>query len=285
MNIIPRFGRRRTGMTTPPEEAPARTWPAMIAVGLVGGLLSGLFAIGGGIVMVPLLTTFAKLNQRVASATSLAAIVPTSIVGSFTYLAAGEVDLVAAGIVSVGAIAGALIGSVLLKRIPLTWLRWLFIAFIVLVAVRLFFITPQRGEPIDLSPAIAVQYVILGLAMGILSALFGIGGGIIAVPAFISIFAISDLVAKGTSLAVMIPTSTVGTVSNWRAGSVDVRAGLVLGVAATLASIPGAALALILPARLSSALFGALLLLVAAQMTFKALRARKLVHETAKRTA
>ena len=224
--------------------------------------------------MVPLLTTFAKLNQRVASATSLAAIVPTSIVGSFAYLASGEVDLVAAAVVSVGAIVGALIGSVLLKRIPLTLLRWLFIAFILLVAVRLFFITPQRGETIDLNLAIAVQYVILGLAMGILSALFGIGGGIIAVPAFISVFAISDLVAKGTSLAVMIPTSTVGTVSNWRAGSVDVRAGLVLGVAATVASIPGAALALILPARLSTILFGALLILVAAQMTFKALNAR-----------
>ena len=232
--------------------------------------------------MVPLLTTFAKLNQRVASATSLAAIVPTSIVGSFAYLASGEVDLVAAAVVSVGAIVGALIGSVLLKRIPLTLLRWLFIAFILLVAVRLFFITPQRGEPIDLNLAIAVQYVILGLAMGILSALFGIGGGIIAVPAFISVFAISDLVAKGTSLAVMIPTSTVGTVSNWRAGSVDVRAGLVLGVAATVASIPGAALALILPARLSTILFGALLILVAAQMTFKALKARKLEHPKAK---
>jgi uncharacterized membrane protein YfcA len=246
----------------------------MIAVGLIGGLLSGLFAIGGGIVMVPLLTTFAKLNQRVAAATSLAAIVPTSIVGSFAYLAAGEVDVAAASIVSLGAIVGAIVGSVLLKRIPLTWLRWLFIAFILVVAARLFFITPVRGDPIDLSPTIVVQYVILGLAMGILSALFGIGGGIIAVPAFISVFAISDLVAKGTSLAVMIPTSVVGTVSNWRAGTVDVRAGLVLGVAATVASIPGAALALILPARLSSILFGVLLVGVAIQLTLKALKAR-----------
>jgi uncharacterized membrane protein YfcA len=120
---------------------------------------------------------------------------------------------------------------------------------------------------------IAAQYVILGLAMGILSALFGIGGGIIAVPAFISIFAISDLVAKGTSLAVMIPTSVVGTVSNWRAGTVDVRAGLVLRAAATIASIPGAALALILPARLSTVLFGVLLVAVAVHLTFKAIKA------------
>jgi uncharacterized membrane protein YfcA len=265
-------------MTSPREAAPPTRVTVMVAVGVVGGLLSGLFAIGGGIIMVPLLTTFAKLDQRVASATSLAAIVPTSIVGSITYFAAGEVDIAAAGIVSAGAIVGAFVGTAWLRRIPVALLRWMFIAFILVIAARLFFITPQRGDPTDLTPLIAAQYVILGLAMGILSALFGIGGGIIAVPAFISIFAISDLVAKGTSLAVMIPTSVVGTVSNWRAGTVDVRAGLVLGAAATIASIPGAALALILPARLSTVLFGVLLVAVAVQLTFKAIKARDRGH-------
>jgi uncharacterized membrane protein YfcA len=253
----------------------------IVAVGLVGGLLSGLFAIGGGIIMVPLLTTFAKLNQRVAAATSLASLIPTSIVGTITYLIAGEVDLLAAGFVSVGAIVGAVLGSALLNRIPLTWLRWMFIVFILLVAARLFFITPVRGTPIDFSALIAVQYVVLGLAMGVLSALFGIGGGIIAVPALISVFAISDLVAKGTSLAVMIPTSAVGTYTNRRNGTVDLRVGLVLGVSAAIASVPGAALALILPARLSSVLFGILLVGVAIQLTQRAFT----IQKTTKRTA
>jgi uncharacterized membrane protein YfcA len=253
----------------------ARHLLVLAAVGVVGGLLSGLFAIGGGIVMVPLLTTFAKLDQRVAAATSLAAIVPTSIVGSITYFAAGEVDLVAAGIVSAGAVVGAVLGGRLLRRISLTWLRWMFIVFVVAIAARLFFVSPERGDPIELSPLVAAEFVVLGLAMGVLSALFGIGGGIIAVPAFIGVFAISDLVAKGTSLAVMIPTSIVGTVTNWRAGTVDVRSGLVLGIAATIASVPGAALALNLSPRLSSVLFGALLLAVAAQLAYRAVRAQR----------
>ena len=253
----------------------ARHWLVLAAVGVVGGLLSGLFAIGGGIVMVPLLTTFAKLDQRVAAATSLAAIVPTSIVGSITYFAAGEVDLVAAGIVSAGAVVGAVLGGRLLRRISLTWLRWMFIVFVVAIAARLFFVSPERGDPIELSPLVAAEFVVLGLAMGVLSALFGIGGGIIAVPAFIGVFAISDLVAKGTSLAVMIPTSIVGTVTNWRAGTVDVRSGLVLGIAATIASVPGAAMALNLSPRLSSVLFGALLLAVAAQLAYRAVRAQR----------
>jgi uncharacterized membrane protein YfcA len=175
-----------------------RRWIVLVAVGLVGGVLSGLFAIGGGIVMVPLLTTFAKLDQRVAAATSLAAIVPTSIVGSITYFAAGEVDLVAAAIVSAGAVVGAIVGSALLRRISLTWLRWMFIVFIVAIAARLFLVSPERGAPVELSPLVAAEFVVLGLAMGVLSALFGIGGGIIAVPTFIGVFAISDLVARRT---------------------------------------------------------------------------------------
>ncbi|MBK4346667.1 sulfite exporter TauE/SafE family protein [Lacisediminihabitans sp. G11-30] len=250
----------------------------MVLIGLAGGLLSGLFAIGGGIIMVPLLTAFAKLNQRAAAATSLAAIVPTSIVGSITYVIAGEVDLVAAGFVSIGAVAGALLGSRFLKRIPLTWLRWLFIIFILLVAARLFLVTPERGQEVALSVSIAAAYIVLGLLMGVLSALFGIGGGIIAVPALIGVFAIGDLVAKGTSLLVMIPTSIVGTASNWRAGTVNVRAGLVLGLSATVASIPGAWLALILPPRVSSVLFGCLLIAVAAQLTYKAVTTQRVAR-------
>jgi len=50
-------------MTTPLETQSRRRWGTMITIGLIGGLLSGLFAIGGGIIMVPLLTTFARLNS------------------------------------------------------------------------------------------------------------------------------------------------------------------------------------------------------------------------------
>lgn len=257
------------------EEVGRPKWLALVAIGLVGGLLSGLFAIGGGIIMVPLLITFAKLDQRRAAATSLAAIIPTSIVGSITYAVSGQVDLLAATIVSVGAIVGAVIGSALLKRVPLTWLRWLFIAFVLLVALRLFFITPERGQLVEFSPLVGGGYLLLGLFVGILSGLFGIGGGIIAVPGLISLFGVSDLIAKGTSLLVTIPTSIVGTISNWRAGSVEVRAGLALGVAAAAASIPGAALALIIPPRLSSVLFGALLVAVAGQLTYRAVKAQR----------
>ncbi|MFW8746156.1 TSUP family transporter, partial [Mesorhizobium japonicum] len=52
---------------------------ALLVIGVLGGILSGLFGVGGGIIMVPLLTMFAGMDQRHASATSLIAIVPTSV--------------------------------------------------------------------------------------------------------------------------------------------------------------------------------------------------------------
>ena len=247
-------------------------WVTLLLIGLAGGLLSGLFAIGGGIIMVPLLVTFARLDQRQAAATSLAAIVPTAIAGSIAYILKGEIDLAAGGLIGAGAIVGAIIGSLLLKRIPLAWLRWMFIVFILMVAARLFLVAPVRGHSVQFSSGVALGYVGLGLVMGIASGIFGIGGGIIAVPAMVALFSISDLVAKGTSLLVMIPTSVVGTVANSRVGTVQVQVGLVVGVAATLSSIPGATLAMSLPPKLSGILFALLLLVVAGQLTVRAIR-------------
>jgi uncharacterized membrane protein YfcA len=246
----------------------------LIAIGLAGGILSGAFGVGGGIVLVPLLINFAGLDQRRAAATSLLAILPTSIAGSITYLANGEVDLLAAVVIAAGAIAGSLVGSALLKRLPLRWLRWMFIALLVIVAVRLALIEPVRGEPLEFTLPVALVYVAIGLIMGIASGLFGIGGGVVAVPALVALLGVSDLIAKGTSLLVMIPTSVTGTVANARNRLVDVRTGLIVGAAAAGASVLGAFIALALPPRPSSVLFAVLLLAIAAQLAWRAWRAR-----------
>jgi uncharacterized membrane protein YfcA len=250
-------------------------WLALVGTGLIGGLLSGVFGVGGGIVMVPLLIALAGMDQRRAATTSLAAIVPTSIVGSLSYLAAGQIDLGAGAIIAVGAVVGAVIGSTLLRRISLSWLRWMFIALLLVVAARMLLVAPVRGEPLDLDAPVVLGYLALGLVMGVASGLFGIGGGVIAVPALIAVFGVSDLIAKGTSLLVLVPTSLVGTLTNLRAKAVDLRAGLVVGLAATVAAVPGVALAVLLPARLSSVLFAVLLLVAVAQLTVTAVRSHR----------
>lgn len=250
-----------------------RPWGALLLVGAIGGLLSGAFGVGGGIVMVPLLVWLARMDQRAASATSLAAIVPASIVGSIGYLAAGEVDLLAAAALAVGAIPGSLIGTWLLRRIPIGVLRWLFIALMVVVAVRLLLGEPERGEAIDRSWWVLLILVGVGVLVGIASGLFGVGGGVIAVPVLIVGFGASDLIAKGTSLVMMIASSIVGTSSNLRAGTVDLRSGLLVGVAATATSYLGVLLAFVMSPRVSAVLFALLVLVSAVQMTLRAVKA------------
>ena len=250
-------------------------WGTLAAIGAAGGVLSGLFAIGGGILMVPLLMWRAGLNQRQAAATSLVAIIPAAAASSATYLAHGDVNIVGAALVAPGAVAGAVVGSHLLRRLPLAWLRWMFIAFIVANAVRLLVIAPERGHLAHLTAGVALGYVGLGLVVGVASGLFGIGGGIIAVPLLIAGFGVGDLTAKGSALLVSIPASVAGTVTSRRAGLVDVRAGLVLGAAAAVASVPAVYVALTIPPGLSGILFAALLLAVAAQLIVKALPARR----------
>jgi uncharacterized protein len=252
----------------------ARYWVVLVLVGLVGGLLSGAFGVGGGILMVPLLLAFAGMDQRRAAATSLAAIIPTAIAGSAAYLAQGEVDVPVAVLVAVGGVAGSYLGARLLRRIPLGWLRWLFIALLLAVAVRMALIAPSRGDELDLSVPVGLALVGTGLVMGVASGLFGIGGGVFLVPMLISVFGAGDLVAKGTSLLVMLPTAAMGTLTNARGGMVDLRAGAVVGVAATAASFGGVALAFAIPPRLSGVLFAALLLVSATQLVIRTLRAR-----------
>jgi len=85
-------------------------WATLAAIGAVGGVLSGLFAIGGGILMVPLLIWRAHLGQRQAAATSLVAVIPAAAVSSATYLAHGDVSIAGAALVAPGAVAGAVVG-------------------------------------------------------------------------------------------------------------------------------------------------------------------------------
>lgn len=244
----------------------------LVLVGILAGVFGGTFGAGGGIILVPLFVTVLRFDQRRASATSLLAILPSSIAGGITYLANGEVDLIAAVVIAVGAVVGALLGSALLKRVPLTALTWGFIVLLLLTAVRLVFVEPERGEPLALSVPVVLAYLAIGLVMGVTSGLFGVGGAVIGVPALVALLGVSDLIAKGTTLAVIVATSVTGSLANRRGGLVDLRTALIVGGVAAVAAVGGSYIGLALPPRLSAVLFAGLLVLTAVQLTVRALR-------------
>jgi uncharacterized membrane protein YfcA len=101
--------------------------------------------------------------------------------------------------------------------------------------------------------------IALGLVVGVLSAFFGIGGGVLAVAALVSFEDFTQHEAQATALAFMVPTATIGVISVRRRGLGDLRLSAILGLAGALGSVPGALLALSLPADTLRYLFAAFL--------------------------
>ncbi|WP_258522926.1 MULTISPECIES: sulfite exporter TauE/SafE family protein [unclassified Actinomyces] len=245
-----------------PWSPPARRWPAIVLMGLGAGFLAGLFGVGGGLVIVPALMAFAGMDQRHAAATSLVAIVPTSIVGAVSYGVQGQVSLVAAVFLIIGSLTGAQIGVRLLRTLPARILPWIFVAFAVFVIVSQQLMVPVRDAGLSLTPASGAALVGVGLVAGILSGLVGVGGGAVIVPGTQLAVGIGDLLARGTSLVVMLPTALSGTVTNLRHGVADVRVGLVVGVASAAASPLGSVVAGLVSPRMGSILFSLFLVYV-----------------------
>ncbi len=246
-----------------------------IGVGLLAGLLSGLFGVGGGTVIVPLLVMFLTFNQRLAAGTSLAAIVPTATVGVISYAVGGHVDWLAAILLAVGAIVGTQIGTWMLPRISQTALRWTFVGFVVVVIVSLFIVIPSRDAEIHMTVWSGIALVVVGLLTGILSGLIGVGGGVVVVPVLILLFGASDLVAKGTSLLFMIPAAISGTIGNLRRKNVDLVAAGFVGVAACTTTALGAWLATLISPLVANILFAAFMVFIGTQMAIKAIKGRK----------
>lgn len=255
------------------SERPNTAW--LIALGAATGGLSGLFGVGGGIILVPLLVLILGFPQRLAAGTSIAAILPAALVGAASYGLQGHVDWVAALCLAVGIVGGAQLGSLLLARVPATPLRVLFMVFLAAVAVSLWFVVPQRDDTIELSLLLGILLVLTGFATGILSGLLGVGGGVIVVPVLMFFFGANDLVAKGTSLVMLIPGSISGTLGNVRRKNVDLRSALILGVAATVLAPFGTLIAHVIDPFWSNAAFSALLVLVLVQMVLKMVRERR----------
>ena len=111
--------------------------PKLLAIGLGGGVLSGLLGVGGGVVMVPLLVLWAHYAQREAHAVSLGAIIPISVAGIATYGVAGEVRYWQALGLAAGSIVGAAFGARLLAQIDERLLKVVFGTFLVGVAALL----------------------------------------------------------------------------------------------------------------------------------------------------
>lgn len=252
----------------------ARDIVVLVIVGVAVGLLSGMFGIGGGTVIVPALV-WLGLTQRNAAATSMLAIVPTSISGVISYATCGNVDWLAALLLFCGMFVGGQIGSWLLSRLPELVLLWIFAVFLVFAVANQISFVPSRDQHIAMSALTGVCLVLLGVVIGALAGLLGIGGGALAVPALSMLFGASDLIARGTSLLAMFPNSITTSVANLKRNLVHVKAALIIGVVAAVTAPLGTWIAGAVSPRVGSILFACYLCVLLVRSMFVAVKATR----------
>jgi uncharacterized membrane protein YfcA len=115
----------------------------------------------------------------------------------------------------------------------------------------------------------------VGIAAGVLSGLFGVGGGIVFVPALVVFFDLGQVDAEATSLIAMIPVALVGAYRQHRYGNLRLRDGTVIGLLSAGGGAAGVALANVLPERALEIAFAGLMLVIAAQLVRRALAERQ----------
>lgn len=111
-----------------------------LMIGLAAGILSGMFGIGGGLIIIPALVFLVGMDQHTAQGTSLGALLlPVGLLGFLTYYRHGHVHLKGAFLIAFGLFLGAWIGGVIANALPVRLLSRLFSLFLFFVAIRMWF--------------------------------------------------------------------------------------------------------------------------------------------------
>ena len=165
----------------------------LFTIGLVGGLLSGLLGVGGGVIFVPLLTYMTTKNFKVNTGISSMAIIFVASASGFTYIMNGITLTFNILYLIVGGIVGGYIGSKLTAMIKTKSLEKIFSVLLVIVSIRMF-LNGNFESSFNENPFF---YIIIGIVTGILSGLLGIGGGIVRIPLLIIFGGLENIVAQG----------------------------------------------------------------------------------------
>jgi uncharacterized protein len=254
---------------------------AGMMLGAVAGLFAGLFGIGGGLVMVPVLAMlfaaqgFAAESVMIMSvATSLATIILTAMASVLAHHRLGAVLWDKVRRLTPGIMIGSALGAVIADKISGEILRYIFIVYLLYAALQL---ALQRKPNAGQKPSSRVMDHAAGLVIGGLSALIGIGGGTLTVPYLVN-FQILIRNAVAVSSACGLPIAIAGTASyvllgwqapllpEWSLGYIYLPSFIGIVLTSVITAPVGAKLAGIIPAPKLKRYFALLLLAMAAKM-------------------
>lgn len=264
---------------SPSDDGPAVS-PTMIAtaihvaaaagLGGMAGLLGGLFGVGGGFLVIPLLGFFYGMDQQTAQGTALIMVVPNVLWAFSRYQRRFGVDL---------RMAAAIAGSALIATYPTARfatgldphvLRLSFAVFLATTAGTVAYRTWRGGARVERGRRRAWGWVtVVGVVGGVVSGFFGVGGAFIAPPLLTAFFGLRQLEAQGLALALVSPSALLALVAYAGAGQVDWLVGVPLALGGFAAISAGVAFASRLPERRARLAFCALLLLTAVLLSLR----------------
>jgi len=249
-----------------------------LILGIVAGILSGLFGIGGGIVMVPSLIVIFGMDILDANATSLAAmLLPVGILGVWAYYKAGLINIKESLWISLGLFLGSFAGGELAVNISESLLAKLYAAILLYIAVSYFDIPRYFQKKKEPKPAVYPKdektfwaFILVGVGAGVFAGLFGKGGGIIIVPMLIGIFHYDAKVAAATSLAALqLPVGLPSVLIYAHDGHLNILYAALIAVGILAGAFFGSKLGVRLPSAIFKKVYAVFLLAVAVFMVYK----------------
>lgn len=219
-----------------------------LVTGLSGGFFGGLVGLGGGVIMVPLMVLWLKLNQLKAHGTSLIAVVFTGLIGATAYFYNGTVDEKVAVILATTATITARSGALFAHTLPEKKLKKAFGIFLVSISLLLL----GKGYMFQTTFHTIwwlriFIFLATGALTGFVSGMMGVGGGTIMIPPMVILTHMPQQMAQGTSLFAMVPVGLIGAYTHYKLGNVEKRIvpGLVIGAA--LGGLLGGTIANLIP--------------------------------------
>ena len=243
---------------------------AAAGLGGIAGLLGGLFGVGGGFLVIPLLGFFYGMDQQTAQGTVLIMVVPNVVWAFSRYRRRFGVDLRMAATIAGSALIATYPTARLATGLDPQVLRLAFAVFLATIAATVVYQTSRGDARVKGGPRRALGWVTLvGVIGGAFSGFFGVGGAFVAPPLLTTFFGLRQLEAQGLALALVSPSALLALLAYAEAGEVDWFVGLPLAFGGIAAISAGVKFASRLPERRMRLAFCGLLLLTAVLLALR----------------